>query len=104
MISFINSDNHAHSLSSAISRLFSKVLEHESSEVDLNVDFDFVVYGHDSSPLAQNDSEEEVLVKALVVGLAAKRKMSLINTTIDKMVDSYGLTDTFEAILADIKI
>lgn len=102
MKSFINSKDADHTMIAATQRLISKILESDTiTSSNPDVDFDHIIYGEHSSPLAQNDSEDDILVKALVVGIFTKKKLGIVNDVIDNIVASYGLTSVFESLLQD---
>lgn len=101
MIRFINASASEHSLQAAVSRLINNVVNDPSSPDIVPINFEQYIYGHDSSPIAQDDSEEDIVVKALLVGVSTKKHLNLINGVIDDMVDSFGLRELFDNLLSE---
>lgn len=77
-------------------------MDNESKDFSPPINFDRYIYDETTSPLAQNDSEQDIVVKALLVGVATKKKLSIVNGVIDDMVNSYGLSDLLAELLKEI--
>lgn len=103
MIAFINAHANEHSLQSSVRRLIDDVVNNENESFSPPINFNAYIYGDDTSPLAQNDSEQDIVVKALLIGVATKKKLHIINHTLDAMVDSYGLSSLLDELLTEFK-
>lgn len=103
MVAFINAHPSEHSLQSSVRRLIDDVVNNENEEFTPPIDFNAYIYGENTSPLAQNDSEQDMVVKALLVGVATKKKLHIINNAIDTLVDSYGLSSLLDELLIKFK-
>lgn len=44
-----------------------------------------------------------MMIKALLVGVATKRSLNIINHTIDTMVDDYGLSSLLDELLIEFE-